>query len=145
MRFCPSTLFAIDPPLLPGTAASPPPAQKPALQHPLAVLLSLCLGLFGADAVVSLLDDTAGLLLNTDPLAALRGIIGFFALFIAFVVYVLMGFTPTIPKRLFLPITLFTPITVLATIPCWIYYYSRAAQLAWLTSFLQVILFAGVL
>ena len=146
MRFCPSTLFAIDQPPLPGTAALPqPPPQKRALQQPLAVLLSLCLGLFGADAVISLLDDSAGVLLNTYPLAAIRGLVGVFSLLIALVVYLLMGFTPTIPKRLFLPITLFTPVTVLATIPCWIYYYTRAAQLAWLTSFLQVILFTGVL
>jgi hypothetical protein len=148
MTFRINILFAPDPPpLLPGSVAPPPPSpQKPwSVQQPLALLLSLCLWFFFADAVLSLLDDSLVALFNAHPFTAIRGIIGFFALLIALVVYVLMAVTPMIPKRLFLPVTLFNPMAMLLVAPCWIYFYGRTQQIAWLISLFQVIFCAGVL
>lgn len=85
---------------------SPEPARKPgALQQLLVLLLSLCLGLFLADAVVSLVDDSLILLFDVHVLTVVRGIVFFVGMLVALVVYGLMGLTPIIPKRLFLPVT----------------------------------------
>lgn len=129
------------PPLLP-----PEPARKPGpLRQILTLLLSLCLGLFLADAVVSSADDSLILLFGTHLLTGVRAVVWLFALFAAFVVYVLMGFTPMIPKRVFLPLTLFNPAVTLGIIPLAIYFYGRLQQIAWIVSLCQVVLALGVL
>jgi hypothetical protein len=103
-------------------------------------LLSLCLGLFVADAIVSLLDDTLILLFDVHFLAAIRGIVGFLALLIALAIYGLMALTPIVPKRLFLPLTLFYPLVALASVPFWVYWHGRIQQVSWAISLSQVIL-----
>jgi len=134
------------PPLSGSSGPSPPPHLKsPSAKQPLAILLSLCLGLFLADALISLLDDSLVLLLDAHPLTAIRGIIGFFALLVALLVYVLMAVTPMIPKRLFLPITLFNLLAVLLVAPCWIYFFGHIQQVGWLISVFQVIFGAAIL
>jgi hypothetical protein len=105
----------------------------------LAILLSVCLGLFLADGVVSLLDDSLALLFGVHLLTWIRGVVCLFAVLVALVVYVLMGLTPVIPKRLFLPLTLFNPLATLAYVPFVIYFYSRLQQVAWVFSCCQVI------
>jgi hypothetical protein len=128
------------PPLLPG------PARKAgALEQLLVLLLSLCLGLFLADAVISLVDDSLILLFDVHVLTVVRGIVFFVGMLVALVVYGLMGFTPMIPKRLFLPVTLFNPVAALGLIPLAIYFYGRIEQLAWGISVCQVIFGLGVL
>ena len=111
----------------------------------IAILLSLGLGLFLANAVVSLADDSLILFFNIHVLAGLRGIIFFFTFLMAVLIYGLMGFTPMIPKRLFLPVTLFSPAAFLFVIPFLIYCYSRIQQVAWIISFGQVICALGIL
>ena len=111
----------------------------------IAILLSLGLGLFLADAVISLADDSLILFFNFHVLAGLRGIIFFFTFLMAVLIYGLMGFTPMIPKRLFLPVTLFSPAAFLFVIPFVIYCYSRIQQVAWIVSFGQVICALGIL
>jgi len=106
----------------------------------LALLLSLCLGLFLADAVVSLLDDSLKLFVGVHFLSVTRGMVGFFAMLLALLVYGLMALTPMIPKRLFIPVTLFNPVALLAAIPLLIFFYSRIQQVAWVISLGQVIL-----
>jgi hypothetical protein len=44
-----------------------------------------------------------------------------------------------VPKRWFLPVTLFNPVALLASIPFLIYFYSRASAIDWLTCLLQVL------
>lgn len=128
------------PPVIQG----PPPSLEPGLKpptgrQPIVILLNLCLALFLADATISLMDDSLSLLLNVHLLAGVRGIFGTFALFLGFLVYVLMGFTPLVPKRVFLPVTLFTPFALLLTVPAYIYFFSRAQQVSWLVSLVQVV------
>ena len=108
-------------------------------------MLSLCLALFLADAAFSLADDSLALLLNIHPLAALRGIVCLFAMFTGALVYGVMGLTPMVPKRIFLPITLFNPLALLAVLPLAIYFYGRIQQAAWLISLCQAILALGIL
>src|ERR1700674_2149493 len=71
---------------VPSAAVSPPPLpSKPdskswAVRQTLAILLSLCLGLFLADAVVSLVDNSLILLFDIRALAQIQGIVFFLAL-----------------------------------------------------------------
>ena len=102
--------------------------------------MSLCLGLFLADAIVSLLDDTLVLLFGLHLISVIRGMLSFSALLMAILVYGLMGLTPMIPKRLFLPVALFNPLALLVAVPLAIYCYGRMEQMAWVISFCQVIL-----
>lgn len=122
------------PPLLPTARPSALGRQV------LAILLSLCLALFLADAVVSLVDDSLILFFGFHWLAPIRGVVFLLAMLLALVVYGGMGFTPMIPKRLFLPITLFSPLAALAAIPFVIFYYSRIQQVAWTISLCQLLL-----
>jgi hypothetical protein len=50
-----------------------------------------------------------------------------------------------IPKRLFLPLALFSPVAGLLLIPMAIYFYGRIQQIAWGISFLQAILGFSIL
>ncbi|HXT42464.1 MAG TPA: hypothetical protein VN887_20825 [Candidatus Angelobacter sp.] len=137
------------PPFL--SADSPPPlSPQPTIESSparrlIAVLLSLCLGLFLADGAVSLVDDSLILFFGIHVLGLIRGVLFFFAALIALVVYGLMGLTPMIPKCLFLPVVLFTPLAQLVVIPFLIYFYSRCEKIAWVTSFCEVLCGLSVL
>jgi hypothetical protein len=138
-------VIGVPPPIIAGSF-TPVPAQKPTLgRQLLAILLSLCLGLFLVDAGLSLLDDTLRLLFDLHFLSILRGMVGLFAVLIAIVVYGLMALTPMIPKRLFIPVTLFNLMALLVALPLMIFFDSRMQQIAWVISFGQVILGLWVL
>lgn len=151
----PPLLPASEPPLIgappPFVAASPPPLppkpnrQSSSVRPMLAILLGLCLGLFLADAVVSLVDDSLILFFDIHLFTLIRGILFLFAMIMAIVIYGLMGLTPMIPKRLFLPLTLFNPVAGLVAIPFVIYFYGRIHQVAWGISLGQVILGLSIL
>ena len=123
----------------------PPPLppvsnRKSGSSHNLAILLSLCLGLFLADAAVSFIDDSLILFCGFHVFSFIRELVSIFAFFMAVGVYVLMGLTPMVPKRLFLPIPLFTLATMLAVFPIVIYCYGQLQQFAVGLSVCQVIL-----
>jgi len=130
----------VPPPLLPEANRKSGSARQV-----FAVLLSVCLALFLADAVISLADDSLILLGGLHPLSALRGLVGFFATLMVVGVYGLMGLTPMVPKRLFLPISLFPLVGVLAVFPFAIYCFGRLQQVALVISLAQVIVGFGVL
>jgi hypothetical protein len=111
----------------------------------LSILLSLCLGLFLAVGVVSVVDDSLVLLFGLHLLTMTSGILTFIAALIAMLVYGLMGLTPMIPKRVFLPVTLFYVAVLLVVFPTLIYCYDRIVQIDWVLSFCQVILGLGLL
>jgi hypothetical protein len=124
----------------------PEAAHQPGIvRQLLALLLSVCLGLFLADAVVSLADDSLSLWFGIHWLAAVRGVVSFVALLLSVVIYGMMGLTPMIPKRLFLPVALFNPVVMCLTIPLAIYFFGRLGQIAWVISFCQVVLGLSVL
>jgi len=111
----------------------------------LAIALTLFLGLFLADAFVSLADDSLILLFGIHVISATRAALCFFAMLIAVVIYGLMGLTPMIPKRWFLPLTLYYPVTQLAILPCMIYSFGRITQANCFFSFIQVVLGVAIL
>jgi hypothetical protein len=137
----PSPLAGELPPPLPPQ----PPRKSGAVRQLLAALLSLCLGLFLADAFVSLLDDSLILLFGIHLLGTVRGFLVLLAMLIALATYVLMGITPLIPKRLFLPVILFYPLAMLALFPFTTYFYPRLQQFSWLLSLCQVVVGLSVL
>jgi TRAP-type mannitol/chloroaromatic compound transport system permease small subunit len=112
------------------------------------ILLNLCLGLFLACGAVSLVDDSLRLLFGLHLLTVMSGILSFFAFLVAMLVYGLMGLTPIIPKRVFLPVTLFYVAGFLVVFPALIYCNDRVhriLQLDWAISFCQVIFGLGIL
>jgi hypothetical protein len=131
----PPPLPAAAPPLLPSGVD-----HKSPLGHLFAMLLSLFVVLFLVDAVVSLADDSLILFFESHALTGIRGLLAPFVLLMAVVIYLLMGLTPMIPKRLFLPLTLFNPLVVLATLPLLIFFFNRIEQVACAISFYQVVL-----
>lgn len=133
------------PPLIVAPPPLPPGQRSGTVRQVLAVLLSLCLGLFLADAVVSLLDDSLILLLGTHLFTMIRMVVWLVASLVALVVYGLIGLTPMIPKRLFLPIVLFNLVVSLLPIPLAIYFYGRLEQLVWVISLCQVVFGLGML
>jgi hypothetical protein len=119
----------------------PPPGHKSSpFRKIFAVLLSLCLGWFLVDAVFSFLDDSLTLFFNLHTISLLRGIISILATLMSVGIYFLIGLTPMIPKRLFLPIPLFYLVATLALYPFAIYCYDRMPQVVWAISGCQVIL-----
>ena len=65
-------------------------------------------------------------------------------LLLMLLLYGLMGLTPLIPKRVFLPVILFIGLGLLAVFPTLIYSPRRILQLDWLLSLLQVVLVLGI-
>jgi hypothetical protein len=111
----------------------------------LSILLSLCLGLFLVVGAVSVADDSLVLLFGLHLLTMMSVILTLIAMLMAMLVYGLMGLTPMIPKRVFLPVTLYYVAALLAVFPILIYYYDRMVQIDWVLSFCQVILGLGLL
>lgn len=142
----PPPLPASEPPVIgqPAVAAAgpQPPVPKPTnfwtARHLVAVLLSLGLGLFLADGLISALDDTFILFFNVHVLGGIRGLVGFFSIVLGLVIYVLMAITPMIPKRKFIPLALFNMLAPLGALPFWIYYHEKIQIVIWAISLLQV-------
>lgn len=136
----------------PSPPDNAPPVLSPAANRQsgsgrqvFAVLLSLCLALFLADAVVSLVDDSLILFFGLHVFSLIRGLVALLALLMAVGLYGLMGLTPMVPKGLFLPIPLFCLVTMLAVFPMMIYCFGRIQQFDWVLSFFQVVLAVGIL
>jgi hypothetical protein len=115
------------------------------MKNLVSILLSLCLGLFLADAVVSLVDDSLILIFGSHLFSGVRGIVSIVAFLMTIPIYGLMGLTPMIPKRLFLPVTLFNPAVALVAVPFTIFCYGRMQQVAWVMSLCQVIVGLSIL
>jgi hypothetical protein len=132
------------PPVIAVPPTSPTNPKSGSLEHLLAILLSLYLGLFLADAVVSFADDSLSVFFDLHFLSIFRGLIAFFAVLMAIVIYVLMALTPMIPKRIFLPLTLFNLAATLASIPFLIYHYDRILWIGWGVSTCELIFGLGI-
>jgi hypothetical protein len=139
------------PPLLPSPAPPPLPLPLPtdhksvSVRKILAIFLSLYLGLFLADAMFSVADDSLTALFSVHGLSLFRGLVFFLAVLVAIVTYGLMGLTPMVPKRIFLPLTLFYPLAELLTVPVAIYHFGRIQQFNLALSLCQMVLAVGVL
>lgn len=115
------------------------------MRHLLVVVLSVFLGLFAVDAVFSVIDDSLSLFFNVHSFTAIRAIVALVDLAAGIVVYCMMGLTPMIPKRMFLPLTLFFLVAQLPVIPFLIYYPHQLQGLTFAMSLCQAILGLGIL
>jgi hypothetical protein len=111
----------------------------------LAVLLTLCLGIFLADGFVSFADKSLVLFLNHHALVGVRAVTLFLTIILGLATYGAMGLTTSIPKRLFLPVTLFNPAAGLLLIVLAIYFYDRMALIRWIVSLCEVALGVAIL
>ena len=129
------------PPILAETESSP--STGPMARF-LSILLSLCLAAFIVDGLLSVLDQTLAVLFGIHPLAAPRALAFLLAALLAIVVYLLMGFTRRVPKRVFLPLTLFNFLGTILLIPFLIYHYDEIEQGGLVMSCIQLALGLGV-
>src|ERR1041384_1325761 len=111
----------------------PPPLPPPRTgwKEPTANLLSVWVALFLADASLSLLDDTLILFFGVHALGELRGLLALMVILSSLLLYLLMGITPIIPKRFFVPLTLFPIMAMILPLPLLIYDFDRMQQSAW--------------
>ena len=116
------------PPLIAVSSPRPLPPPHPWRQL-VAGSLSVCLGLFLAAGVVSLLDDSLVLWSGVHLLTAVSGILTFVSFFALLLLYGLIGITPLIPKRIFLPVIFFNLLALLAMFPTLIYHHTWLLQL----------------
>jgi len=128
------------------SASSVPPPLSPANNRKsgsgknLSFLLSVCLGLFLVDAAVSFIDDSLILLCGSHGFSFIRELTSVLEFIMSAGVFALMALTPMVPKRLFLPIPLFTLATILAVFPFLIYCFGQLQQIDLGFSIFQVIL-----
>jgi len=122
------------PPLLPSQ-----PGKKSG-RRTLAVLLSFCLALFLVDGLVSFVDDGVIVLFHSHALSLFRGLVSLAAILMALGLYVLIGASPAVPKRLFLPIPLFCLASMLATFPLAIYWHHQIEAIGFAISTAQLML-----
>ncbi len=138
----------IPPVLSPPPISDAPPLLPPSVRKgpkSLAVLLSLYLGLFLAEGIASLIENSFLLFAHVEVFTILRGILFLFVLLLGIVVYGLIAFCPGIPKWVFLPLCLFSLVTGLIMIPFLIYSPSRMQEVEWAVSLLQIVLGFGLL
>jgi hypothetical protein len=109
----PPLVVVIPPPVLTGkTSAS---------RKAMAVLLSGFLGLFIVSGLFSILDDACALFAGSHFFTTINGTVTFVTALVAILVYGLMGLTPLVPKRIFLPVLLLMALSFFGTMPVAIY------------------------
>ncbi|RYD21374.1 MAG: hypothetical protein EOP88_11630 [Verrucomicrobiaceae bacterium] len=104
--------------------------------------LSLTLVAFLASALVALASDTLIVIFDNHLLAKAAAGLAVPVVLMTLFIYLLMALTPMVPKRFFLPLTLCGPLTALAALPLFIYFYPQAKWIVWGMSLVQVV--AGV-
>jgi hypothetical protein len=97
----------------------------------ISILLSVYLALFIAAGFISVVNDSLVIFFNLYFLIVISGIFSSMAALAAPVVYILMGLTTMIPKRVFVPVTLFYLAGLLAIFPVGIYSNSDWSGLSW--------------
>ena len=126
----------------PSLAASAEP--KPA-RPGLASLLSLIFLVFVGTGIVTFLDDTLLLFCKRSDLSSISGLMVLLMLAAGVFGYVLMAFSPAIPKRYFLPICLFLPVAYIGSLPLLVYFNRDAQLIAWSIAVCHVVLAFSIL
>ncbi len=110
--------------------------------------MNVCLCVFIASGAVSFADDSLQLLLGVRFLMLLNAILGFLSFLLMVLVYFLMGLTPLVPKRFFLPIALFPLAGLFVTCPALIYgggdWLRRGVETDWAISLGQLLVGLGI-
>lgn len=133
-----------------GAVSNEPPPPLPEMaaksKHTgLTVFLSIVLGLFGLSAVISFLDDSLLAIFAQQNLTVIRVLILLLMLPVGLITYLMLAIRPGIPKRAYLPVALFLPVSVVAVLPLLVYYHVHAAWIGWGVSALQLLVAACIL
>lgn len=119
------------------------------MKRAISILLSLCLGLFVVSGALSVVDDSLQLFCGRDFLSFFSGTLYFLAILVTLLVYILIGFFPMIPKRVFASLALFYLAGLLAMFPVAIYagadWMHSCLWLDWVISIGQVVMGLGIL
>jgi hypothetical protein len=122
---------------------APPPlptdAARPAVSG-LATCLGVILALFLANAAVSFLDDSLLLFAGRQDLTVVRALFLLLMLPLGLIAYLMMALAPGVPKRVFLPVALFIPVSYVGVLPLFVYFHQHAAWIGWGVSTAQVLL-----
>lgn len=124
-------------------ASLPPPLPADASRQArplLSAVLSGVLLLFVASAVVSFLDFSLLLFWERQDLSALGGILLLLMLLAGIATYLMMALSPAIPKRLFLPVSLFLPVVYIAVLPLLARFSVQAMWIVWGVALGQLLL-----
>lgn len=126
----------------PASSSPPPlPDAEPASGRPnLTAILSLVLLLFLISAVVSFADNSLYLTLGRQELAPFSGVAFLIMLLAGFLTYLMIALVPGIPKRVFLPVSLFIPVVYIAIIPLLVVFSGYALPIIWGVSLIQILL-----
>ena len=124
------------PPLLTPNAPSPPKPND--WRKHLAGSLNLWLGLYLIAAIWALMDDTLVILAQQHCLSSLNAMFTIIAFLASLVLYGLMGLSPAIPKRIFLPLILLPWLGTALGLLVLIYDFQRIQVLDWWLSLGQI-------
>ena len=125
---------------MPSSDLPPPPLPKDLASQgiPFRVkLLSLLILIFLLSGSLSFLDDTL-LLFERTVFTASRVLVSCLMLIAGMVAYVTVACLPGVPKRIFLTIALFIPVSSVAALPLLVYFHAQAGWIAWGMSLLQL-------
>ncbi len=125
------------------TATTPPPLPEGALKPSRPVLtavLSLALLIFLSSGVISLFSDSLLLGFERQDLAVTAALGSLWMLITGLILCCLMALIPGIPKRFFLPLSLYLPVTAIAILPLLVYFKEHALGIVWGLSLGQVLL-----
>jgi hypothetical protein len=125
---------------MPNSDLQPPPLPKDLAGQgiPFRVkLLSLLILIFLLSGSLSFLDDTL-LLFERTVFTASRVLVSCLMLIAGMVAYITVACLPGVPKRIFLTIALFIPVSSVAALPLLVYFHAQAGWIAWGMSLLQL-------
>lgn len=105
----------------------------------LSAVLNLVLILFLVSGVISLLSDSIFLLWGRSSLYPLASLLSLFMLLAGFATYALLAFVPGIPKRLFIPLSLYLPVSGVIVLPLLVFCHAHLIWIALLVSLGQVV------
>ncbi len=123
--------------------SSPPPLPQtdaPSASPCLTLLLSVALLAFVGSGLISFLSDALLGIFQRQDLAVAAALAWFLMLLLGGLIYLLMALTPRVPKRIFLPISLYLPVTMVGVLPLLVYFPDRAVLILCAVSLGQVLL-----
>lgn len=123
----------LPPPPLPVRASQP---ANPLLAN----LLSLVLLLFLGSGIISAFTDALVLFFGRTDLAVTAAPLFLLMLFMGAITFGLLALFPAIPKRFFLPASLYLPVAGVAILPLFVFFYRQAAVISWAVSLAQIAL-----
>ena len=125
------------------SSPSPPPiptGDLPPKSPPLSSFLSFTLTLFLGSGFLSFVNDSLGLCFGKPYLALYAALAWSIMLITGVLCFGLMAFNPNIPKRFFLPISLFIPVTSIGILPLLVYFSDYTLIIEWVLSIAQLLL-----